>query len=177
METSLATVGRYSYGDVRIHSWGEGAKLRIGSYCSIAGGVQVFLGGEHRTDWITTFPFTVFWEEARAIQGHVRSKGDVVIGNDVWVGAEVVILSGVHVGDGAVIGARAVVGADVSPYSVVVGNPARELRLRFDTAVIERLLRIRWWDRSDREIARLLPLLQSDKIEEFLAAVESRDGA
>ena len=47
------------------------------------------------------------------------------IGNDVWIGHEAFILPGVTVGDGAVIAGRSVVTADVPPYTIAGGNPAR----------------------------------------------------
>lgn len=74
---------------MRIEQFGEGAKLKIGSFCSIAEGVVVFLGGNHRADWITTFPFGHIFQEdlgGEEIVGHPMTKGDVMIGNDVWIG-------------------------------------------------------------------------------------------
>ena len=52
-------IGRFSYGfdKMSVRQWGEGATLRIGSFCSISTGVTIFLGGNHRADWISTFPF------------------------------------------------------------------------------------------------------------------------
>ena len=99
-----------------------------------------------------------------------RSKGDVRIGSDVWIGAEATVLSGVTIGDGAVIGARAVVARDVPPYGIVVGNPARLVRLRFSEDLVGELLAIRWWDFDDARILELLPLLNSSRIEEFVTA-------
>ena len=71
-----------------------------------------------------------------------------MIGNDVWIGQNAVILPGVHIGDGAIIGANSVVGCDVAPYTIVIGNPAKELRKRFDGELINLMLRFRWWDKS-----------------------------
>ena len=79
-----------------------------------------------------------------------------MIGHDVWVGDGAVIGGGVHVGDGAVIATRAVVFADVPPYAIVAGNPARVLRYRFSRPAVEALLRIRWWDWPEDEIRRRL---------------------
>jgi acetyltransferase-like isoleucine patch superfamily enzyme len=169
--------GRGTYGvDLRIHSFGEGATLTVGAFCSIAQGVQIFLGGEHRVDWVTTYPFNVLWKAAGSIQGHPKSKGDVHIGHDVWIGVEAVILSGVTIGHGAVIGARAVVTRDVAPYAIVAGNPGRFIRNRFDDETIDRLLRIGWWHWDDGRIRSLLPLMLSGDVHAFLKAAEACDG-
>lgn len=161
-------IGRHSYGKPQVHQWGEGTTLRVGAFCSFAQGVQIFLGGEHRPDWVTTYPFNVLWPEGRGLTGHPHSKGDVVIGNDVWVAHEAVILSGVTIGDGAVIGARAVVSRDVPPYAIVAGNPARVLRHRFDPDTVQRLLDTRWWDWDDALIAQRLPALLNTDTHAFL---------
>ena len=165
-------IGRYTYGKPRIYSWGEGANFRIGAFCSIASGVKIYLGGEHRTDWVTTYPFNVLWEAAKHIKGHPKTKGDVIIGNDVWIGAGSVILSGVTVGDGAAIGTNAVVAKDVPPYAIVAGNPARIAKKRFDEETIHHLLKIRWWEWKDNRIEKFLPLLLNSNIEEFLKVVD-----
>ena len=86
-------------------------------------------------------------------------KGDTVIGNDVWIGQNAVILPGVHIGDGAIVGANSVVGSDIDPYTIVVGNPAKVLRKRFDDELIDLILRFKWWDRSIEEIDSLIPIL------------------
>ncbi len=75
------------------------------------------------------------------------------------IGQNAVILHGVHIGDDAIIGANSIVGNDVKPYTVVVGNPAREIRGRFDEEMIEMLLEFKWWDKSIGEINSLIPLL------------------
>jgi acetyltransferase-like isoleucine patch superfamily enzyme len=166
-------IGRGTYGPLKVHSWGEGATLRMGAFCSIAPGVQIFLGGEHRIDWVTTFPFNVLWAAGSKITGHPHTKGDVEIGNDVWIGTEALIMSGVTIGDGAVIGARAVVTKNVLPYSVVVGSPAVVIKKRFDDRTIERLLAVKWWDWDDSRIEKALPMLLSNDIKTFLETVEA----
>jgi acetyltransferase-like isoleucine patch superfamily enzyme len=161
-------VGAWSYGDPLVLSWGEGTTLRIGKYCSIAKGVVISLGGEHRTDWVTTYPFPAVLTAARGMRGHPRSKGDVVIGHDVWIGREAMILSGVTIGDGAVVGARSVVARDIPPYAIVAGNPARVVRHRFDRETIAALRAIAWWDWSDAEVAEALPFMLADDIDGFI---------
>lgn len=166
-------IGRASYGDLTVRSWKEGATLEIGAYCSLAAGVKIFLGGEHRTDWVTTFPFPKLWPAvAGHIAGHPRTRGDVRIGNDVWIGAEAVITSGVTIGDGAVVGLRAVVTRDVPPYTIVAGNPARPIRLRFSEAQVARLQEIAWWHWDEARIQRYMPLLLADDIAAFIAACD-----
>lgn len=167
------SIGRGTYGDLRVRNWGDGATLTMGAFCSVASGVQVLLGGEHRPDWVTTYPFSALWAKGRHLPGHPASKGDVIIGNDVWIGAEAMILSGVTIGDGAVIGARAVVAKDVSPYAIVGGNPARLIRMRFDEATIARLQNLKWWTWDDARIERFLPLLLNDDVSAFLREAES----
>lgn len=165
-------IGRDTYGNPAIHSWGEGATLEIGAFTSIASGVQIFLGGEHRIDWVTTFPFNVLWDEGKEITGHPKTKGDILIGNDVWVATEAIIMSGVTIGDGAVIGARAVVTKNVPPYAIVAGNPAIVVKKRFNNETIQKLLNVKWWSWNDSKIKEALPLLLNNEIDEFLKFAE-----
>ena len=167
------TFGKWTYGVPLVHNWPGSGKLYVGAFCSIAEGVQIFLGGEHRADWITTYPFIDFWKAARNIKGHPKTKGNVVIGNDVWIGQEALILSGVNIGDGAVIGARSVVSRDVPPYHVVAGNPARIIRARFDSETIRRIAATRWWEWEDARIEKAIPLMSSNDIGHFLKLYES----
>jgi acetyltransferase-like isoleucine patch superfamily enzyme len=169
----LTTIGDFTYGLPTVLEYGEGSSLEIGKYCSIAENVLILVGGEHRTDWITTYPFPALaerWQEAAKIGGHPRSKGNVVIGNDVWIGTGATILSGVNIGDGAVIGAQTVVAKDIEPYTIAVGNPMRILRKRFSENQVNALLRIRWWDWPVDRIEQALHLLCSERIDEFIAA-------
>lgn len=68
------SIGNGTYGMPEVHDWSEGSTLRIGAYCSIASNVQIFLGGLHRTDWISTFPFPAFVEEAAGISEYNEQK-------------------------------------------------------------------------------------------------------
>lgn len=161
-------IGRHTYGKLKVLSWGEDATLKIGAFCSITNGVKIFLGGDHRVDWATTYPFSFLWEKGWDIPGHPGTKGDVIIGNDVWVGTEAIIMSGVTIGDGAVIGARAVVAKDIEPYAIYAGNPARLVRKRFDDSIVQQLLALKWWDFNDSEIEQLLPFMLSTDIKKFI---------
>jgi len=147
----VLTIGHRSYGEPAVLRYpGDSAAVHIGSYCSIANGVTFMVGGNHRMEWVTTYPLRVMLGLPGALEdGHPATKGDIVVGNDVWFGAEARVLSGVDIGHGAVIGMGAVVAADVPPYAVMVGNPAREVRRRFDDGIVEALLRIAWWNWPD----------------------------
>ncbi|MGQ3297020.1 CatB-related O-acetyltransferase [Reyranella sp.] len=171
-------VGAYTYGNpnVIVHGRKTSGRLVIGKFCSIASRVSIFLGGEHRPDWTTTYPFTVFgheWPTGRGITGHPTHKGDVVIGNDVWIGEGARIMSGVTIGHGAVIGNSALVTVDVPDYGIAIGNPARTLKKRFPEATIARLLELKWWDWDEQTIKRAIPLMCSVDIELFLNTFES----
>lgn len=167
------SIGKYTYGSPDVFSFADNTRLVIGKYCSISDRVVILLGGNHRLDWTTTYPFPAFpgqWPGAALIQGHPASKGDIVIGNDVWIGFGVIILSGVTIGDGAVLGAGSVVSRDVAPYAVVAGNPAVVIRERFSDQVIARLLKLRWWDWSEEKVRANVHLLCSDDMEALLSA-------
>jgi virginiamycin A acetyltransferase len=161
-------IGPYSYGRPKIRFPESGARLVIGRFCSIADGVEILLGGNHRLDWATTYPFAALpglWPEAAGLDGSHVSNGDVVIGHDVWLGSQSLILSGVTIGHGAVVAARAVVTRDVPPYAIVAGNPARPVRYRMSENRIAALLASRWWARPEPEIRKLIPMLMSDRVE------------
>lgn len=168
-------IGYGTYGPPKIHDWG-GSQLTIGSYCSIAGKVQIFLSGNHRTDWVTTFPLNrrfPTWNHAKKIQNETVSKGNVTIGSDVWIGYDSLILSGVSIGHGAVIAARAVVTKDVPPYAIVGGNPAKIIKFRFDDHTIASLLDIAWWQWEPERVEKFMPYLMHNDINEFIAAASN----
>ncbi len=165
-------IGRHTYGHPKVYDWEEGTKLIIGDYTSIAEGVTILLGGNHRTDWVTTYPFPALkqlWPEAEAITGHPSSKGNIVIGNDVWIGFGATILSGVTIGDGAVIAAGSLVIKDVPPYAIAGGVPAQLLKYRFDGDTIDKLCQLRWWDWDEAKVRQNIALLCSPDITKLLA--------
>jgi acetyltransferase-like isoleucine patch superfamily enzyme len=159
-------IGVGTYGNPIIMDWGS--QLTIGKYCCLADGVTFLLGGNHRPDWITTYPFNILWKEFLAIQGHPATKGDTVVGNDVWIGTKSLILSGVRIGDGAVIGAGSIVTKDISCYSIVAGNPAKLIRERFTSEQRNALIKIAWWNWPESKIRQAVPMLLSGKTDEFI---------
>lgn len=170
-----STYGRYTYGKIRVWEWGEGAELIVGSFCSIASDVNAFLGGEHRKDWVSTWPFGTMGKETFTTvngNGNNYSKGNIIIGNDVWIGAGATIMSGVTIGDGAVIANNAHVVKNVQPYAIVGGNPATLIRYRFSPEQIQTLLEIKWWNWDVKKINEFLPLICSTDIDAFLKAAQ-----
>ncbi|WP_371229194.1 CatB-related O-acetyltransferase [Roseovarius sp. 2305UL8-3] len=153
------TAGDYSYAsaDVAPADWASylapylfpnsTEQLVIGKFCQIAHGVCfITASANHRYDGFSSFPFAVFDGGFEDDRPSLPGPGpDTVIGNDVWIGREARILPGAALGDGVIVGAGAVVAGHVPPYAVVVGNPARVVRMRFVPDVIARLQQIAWW--------------------------------
>ena len=144
-----------------------GDKLIIGKFCSIAAEVRFIMnGGNHPTDWLTTFPFPIFgngWETA--LPERWPTKGDTIVGNDVWIGYGALIMPGVTIGDGAIIAAGSVVTKNVLPYTIVGGNPAQVIRNRFDGITISKLEKISWWNWDMDKITRYVKAICSSNID------------
>lgn len=163
--------GDFTYGRCRVFNWGEPYTLKVGKFCSIAANVDVYTGGNHRTDWVTTYPFGHVHQNIFNSfdgKGHPKSNGNVIIGNDVWIGSNTTIMSGITVGDGAVIANNSHVVKNVEPYSIVGGNPAKLIKYRFSEDQIKKLLEIRWWDWSTEKINQFCSLLCNENIDEFI---------
>ena len=154
-----------------------GDKLIIGKFCQIAAGVEFMMNGaNHQMNAVSTFPFYTLegWDMDPPALSDLPLKGDTVIGNDVWIGQNSVILPGVHIGDGAIIGANSVVGSDVEPYMIMVGNPAKVLRKRFDDKLIDLLLKFKWWEKSIEEINDIIPIITSSDLDKVKEDIETR---
>lgn len=150
----------------------DGYCADIGSFTSIANGV-VIGGGTHPMEWVGMSP--VFYEGRDSVKAkfsthHRDPVKRVVIGHDVWIGRSAVVLPGVVVGNGSVVGAGAVVTKSVPPYAIVAGNPARLIRYRFDTAVVEGLSASRWWTLNDEYLHQLGP--HFNDVKRFLEIIE-----
>lgn len=154
-------VGEYTYYDdpensedfernVLYHFPFIGDRLIIGKFCAIGRGARFIMNGaNHKLTGVSTYPFFIFgkgWEKASPGRDDLRSKGDTVIENDVWLGYESLVMPGVRIGSGAIVAARSVVTKDVPPYSIVGGNPAQVVKMRFDEATVVALREIAWWD-------------------------------
>ncbi len=154
--------------NVKYHFDFIGDKLIIGKFCMIASDVRFIMNGaNHLTNAISTYPFAIFGSDwANAMDGKTYpTKGDTIIGNDVWIGYNATIMAGVKVGDGAIIATNSVVTKDVGPYTVVGGNPAREIKKRFPKEHIDILLDLKWWDWSLEKITENVQILTGNDLE------------
>lgn len=173
-------IGDYSYGQPIIRWWGEKAKLILGRYCSIAANVKIYLGGNHRHDWVSSYPFpsqpmNLDWPNVnnRGLPTLPRTNGNVVIGNDVWIGDDATIISGITIGDGAVVAAKSVVTKDVPQYAIVGGNPAKIIGYRFSEEQIRELVKIKWWNWSREKVNDLVDKLCSNDINAFIESAKN----
>ncbi|QJE72573.1 CatB-related O-acetyltransferase [Aerophototrophica crusticola] len=173
-------VGDYSYYDdpggperfrenILYHFDFTGDRLVIGKFCAIAWGTRFIMNGaNHAQGGLSTYPFNIFgqgWDSVPLDRLDFPHKGDTVVGNDVWIGYEALVMPGVTIGDGAIVAARSVVTADVPPYAVVAGNPARLVRMRFPEEVVARLLALRWWDWEPERITRAIPAIMAGDLD------------
>lgn len=165
---------RFENENVLYHYDFIGDRLVIGRFCAIATGATFMMnGGNHATSGFSTYPFLIFGQGWERVVPDFPNRGDTVVGNDVWIGHGATIMPGITIGDGAIVAAKAVVAADVRPYAVVAGNPAREVRRRFDDAVVAELLRLRWWDWPVERITAHLEAITGADLDALRAAAAS----
>ncbi|MDD7913697.1 CatB-related O-acetyltransferase [Polaribacter ponticola] len=176
-------VGDYTYYDdfenvenfeknVKYHFDFTGDKLIIGKFCMIASDVKFIMNGaNHLTDSISTYPFAIFgngWENAMEGKTYPQ-KGNINIGNDVWIGYNATIMAGVTIGDGAIIATNATVVKDVPPYTIVGGNPAKEIKKRFSDEKIAQLLKLKWWNWDIEKITKNVQHLTDKEIHKIVS--------
>lgn len=144
------SIGIHSYGSSLnvFHYTEHDGKLCIGNFCSIADETVFLLGGGHDYKTVSSFPFKAILDG----QGEALSKGNIVLNDDVWIGYRVTIMSGVHIGQGAVVAAGAVVTKDVPPYAIVGGVPAKVIKYRFSSEVVEQLMQLDYGKLTDELI-------------------------
>ena len=161
---------------VRYHYPFLGDRLVIGRFCALATSVSFIMNGaNHVMTGLSTYPFNIFrrgWEEGFDPSDYTAGiRGDTIVGNDVWIGTEATIMPGVTIGDGAIVAAKAVISRDVPAYAVVAGNPARQVKTRFDAETVERLLAVAWWDWPVDKIGRNLNAIRGSDIQKLERAV------
>ncbi|MFB7474716.1 CatB-related O-acetyltransferase [Kitasatospora sp. NPDC056184] len=149
-------------------------RLVIGRYCALGTGVRFIMNGaNHRTDGPSTFPFPIMggaWAAHFDLLTDLPNRGDTVVGHDVWLGNGVTVMPGVHIGHGAVVATGSVVTADIPPYAIAGGNPARVIRHRYSEEDVTRLLAAAWWDWPTEHITAHVRTIMSGTVEELAAA-------
>ena len=156
---------------------GDTGRVIIGNFASVAPDADFYVGGLHRTEWVSQYGLRAMLDLPGAHEdGFTHGRGDIVVGSDTWVTNGCTVMSGVTIGDGAVVGTKAVVAKDVRPYAIVVGNPAREIRRRFSDEQVDALLRIRWWDWPTEQVKQHVELICSPDIDAFIARFDPAAG-
>lgn len=176
---NLVEVGNYSYGNLFVRPFGNNnEKLIIGCFVSIAEDVTFLLGGEHKYDCATTYPIN-----AMILKNGINAltKGKIIVEDDVWIGYGALIMSGVTIGKGAIVGAKSIVTKDVPPYSIVVGAPAKVIKYRFSSKVINALQKLDFKKMNKQHVEELQDLLTTnlndDNVDEIVKQIEdSIDG-
>jgi phosphonate metabolism protein (transferase hexapeptide repeat family) len=165
-----SSLGDYSY----IVNDGDVIYATIGKFCSIASHVRINPGNHpmHRASQSHfTYRASLYFDDVEDEAGFFdwRRGVPVAIGHDVWIGHGAVILPGRNIGTGAVIAAGAIVTKDVSPYTIVAGNPARLIRPRFDGETAEALMALAWWDWPRAKLREALEDFRTLSAREFIA--------
>jgi acetyltransferase-like isoleucine patch superfamily enzyme len=172
----IVAVGMHSYvNSAKLYCWKSGHELSIGNYCSLAENISFILGGEHDTNWVSTYPFIEKWKiENMDTKVTKKSKGNIHIESDVWIGHGAIILSGTTIGVGSVIGAGAVVRGNIPPYSIAVGMPAKVIKKRFSDEICFELLSTKWWTFNKEKLMSIIQYI--DNPVTFINAIKEIDG-
>lgn len=166
----MIQIGEATYSPTQLLvNYAEQGNLTIGKFCSIGTDVRIYLGGNHRSDWLTTHPLHKYFNPKGHIDsdipGYPGTNGDVTIGNDVWLADRVVIHSGVIIPNGCIIGSDSVVreydNDFLNEFGIYLGNPLQKVGTRGQAALLHLKLSIPWWDWPMEYIKEIYPLLQA----------------
>jgi ABC-type polysaccharide/polyol phosphate transport system ATPase subunit len=137
--------------------------------------IDEYTYGDHRSYWISTYPFGHIIPGIVNNPGHHKARGDVKIENDVFIGINAKLYSGVRISDGSAMRNASVITSEVGNYEIAMGNPARYDEYRFRDGEIRILKQIQWWDLSvDKDMSNMA-LHESDDIDRVLLRVASKD--
>lgn len=98
-------------------------KVIIKRYSAIAANCTIVPGSHRSTVTIPQFLLG---------PSHINDKtSNIIINEDVWIGTNVTILSGVEIGRGCIVSAGSIVTKSIPPYALVVGTPAKIIKVKF----------------------------------------------
>jgi acetyltransferase-like isoleucine patch superfamily enzyme len=107
-------------------------EVKVGRYCRFAPNVFIS-SGQHYFDLQPTWLIRDQDEQAgRDPRLSAAHNARVTVEDDCWIGINTVVMRGTTVGKGAIVGAGSIVTADVAPYTVVAGTPAKVIRRRLE---------------------------------------------
>ncbi len=134
------TIGEGTRINGPMHARGNG-ELVIGNYCAIGHQLKV-ITSNHNIGLVCLHSAL---NKKLGVTNLDTKVDGIKIGNNVWIGDCCIILPNVTIGDGAILGAGSVVTKDVAPFTIVAGNPAREIRKRFSEEKIKKIQEAEWW--------------------------------
>ena len=174
---SSVRVGKHTYGTLHILGYGTpGEGLSIGCYRSIASGVTFVLGGGHNLNTFSTYPFRSVFQDREL---EALTKGAIIVEDDVWIGTGAMILSGVTLRRGTVVAAGSIVSQSSLAYSIIGGNPAKVIKMRFEPGLIEKLMGIELdlidEGRMRENIDMLYRPLSADLLDEIMKKLRQTD--
>jgi galactoside O-acetyltransferase len=109
---------------------GGGGRLIIGNFVNVSAGAHLITGTDSaKGDALV----------GAAAPNDLRKvdRGYIIIQDYAWVATGAIIMPNVNIGEGAVIGAGAVVTKNVRPWTIVVGNPAKQIGKRPKGTIIK----------------------------------------
>lgn len=154
----MIELGKHTYGFTNFKLvGGTKGEITFGKYCSLGDSIMAFMSHDHDSRSISSYPFN---------HHQITRKLEINVGNDVFIGSNAVLFRDITIGDGAFIGAYATITKDVPPYTIVVGHN-QVVRKRFSDEDIAFLLKLKWWDMEDDEVAKIAPILISSDIKKL----------
>jgi maltose O-acetyltransferase len=131
--------GYFTVGNLNNLVLGENVTINGGVYISARNKVIVMddVILSHRCMLLDAgFDAALFLGNTPPVYKYVEST--ITIGKCAWIGAGAIILPGVHVGEGSIVAAGSVVTKNVPDGSLVAGNPARIIKMRFCAVNVSR---------------------------------------
>jgi acetyltransferase-like isoleucine patch superfamily enzyme len=146
--SNLIDIGSNSVIEGELLTFAHGGRIRIGSWCFVGRNSYVWSAcsidiGDRVliAHGVNIFDNLTHPESSAARHAHFREiltrghptaidlgERPVVIEEDAWICTGATVLRGARIGRGAIVAAAAVVTSDVAPFTIVAGNPAREVR-------------------------------------------------